>query len=390
MIAALQFLCKMPKLRVLFIVPSLKRAGAERQLLDLVNALPAADFEKYVLTYRANDGLEKELDQDDVTLHELSRKARIDLSLGRQIGHLIDQYQIDVVHCTLQNAMLYGLMGRYFAESLPAVVVAIHTTKNPDLKHDIADSLIYRPMLRRCDDVWFVSQVQAETWLAKMRFLREQSRVVHNGINLNHYDPVEAHFAGRKLRESLGIGVDENVVCSVAGLRPEKLHNVLIDALARVIAGGVPCRLLLVGTGPTEPQLRDQVDSLGLQSNVLFLGATDDVRPALAAADAMALVSAAETFSMAMLEAMAMELPVITTVVGGASEAIVSGQNGFLVSPNDPQELATIITSLFSDAPLRESVGRRARTTVVDRFALSTMARNSARYLREIPARNKD
>jgi len=380
----------MSNLRVLFIVPSLKRAGAERQLLDLVNALPADEFEKHVLTFRENDGLENELEKKGSMLHELSRKARVDLALGRKIGRLIDQYQIDVVHCTLQNAMLYGLMGRYFAQGRPAVIAAIHTTKNPDFKHDVADSLVYRPMLRRCDDVWFVSQVQAETWRAKMKFLREHSRVVHNGINLDHYDPAGVQSAGRRLRESLGICADENVVCSVAGLRPEKLHNVLVDALARVIRDGVNCRLLLVGTGPTEPQLRHQVDSLGLQSNVHFLGATDDVRPALAASDTMALVSAAETFSMAMLEAMAMELPVITTVVGGASEAIVSGQNGFLVSPNDALELAAVMTLLFSDATLRDSVGRRARNTVVERFALPTMAHNSAKYLREVPSRNKD
>ena len=380
----------MSKSRVLFIVPSLKRAGAERQLLDLVNALPAEVFEKHVLTYRENDGLETELNQDTVTLHQLQRGGKIDLTLGREIGKLVDHHQIDVIHCTLQNAMLYGLLGRYFAKSRPVVVVAIHTTKNPDIKHDIADRLIYRPMLRRCEEVWFVSQVQAGTWLEKMQFLRAHSRVVHNGIDLEHYDPKTSRRAGSELRESLGISVDENVVCSIAGLRPEKLHGVLISAIAKVIEGGIACRLLLVGTGPTELQLRRQVDSLGLQNIVHFCGATDDVRPALAASNMMALVSAAETFSMAMLEAMAMEVPVVTTVVGGASEAIVNGENGFLVSPNDACELAATITALFSDKKLRVSVGHRARHTVVERFALSTMARNSASYLREMSLRNHD
>jgi len=378
----------MSKLRVLFVVPSMKRAGAERQLLDLVNALPPEDFDKHVVTYRANDGLELELDGDNVRIYQLQRSGRFDLALGRKIGAIIDENEIDVVHCTLQNAMLYGLMGRYFAKRMPAVIAAIHTTKNADLKHDLADWLFYRPMLRRCEQVWFVSSTQATAWLQKMPFLRERHRTVHNGISVEHYDPVEARAVGLELRKTIGINQSDRVLCSVAGLRPEKLHSVLIDAVSCVIKDGVDCQLLLVGTGPTEPDLRRQVDRLNLQDNVYFLGATSDVRPALSASDVMLLVSAAETFSMAMLEAMAMELPVITTLVGGASEAIVDGENGFLVHPNSVAELTASIKTLVTNDQLRNSIGKRARCTVVERFALSIMVQNSAKHLQEVSAIN--
>ena len=367
----------MSRQRVLFLVPRLFRAGAETQLVVLANRLSAELFDKHVLSYRPGDDLKDELSSDQVTLHELQRKGRLDFELGRQIGRLIDKLEIDVVHCTLQNALLYGYLGIRSASRNPRLVVAIHTTKNANLFLDFADQLVYRPLMKRCDEIWFVSTNQAELWTGKMPFVEDKAVTIHNGIDLGHFDPTGFEDAARDLKVSLGISPDEKVLCSIAGFRPEKMHSVLIDAVARVREENLNCRLLLAGAGPLEQRLRDQVRNLGLDDAVDFLGPLPDVRTVLAASHCKVLVSAAETFSMAMLEAMAMKTPVITTTVGGASEAIDDGSSGFLVNPGDATALARTIRLALSDDDRLSRMGEIARRTVEERFSVEKMVARS-------------
>jgi glycosyltransferase involved in cell wall biosynthesis len=373
----------MAKTRVLFVVPLLRRAGAETQVVTLANRLPGDRFEKYLLSYRPGDDLKDDVSLENVHLHELERRGRLDLRTARRIGGIIDEAEIDIVHCTLQNALLYGYLGRYFADRNPKLIASIHTTKNADLKLDLADRFVYVPLFRKCDQIWFVSELQAGLWMERHAFIAERARVVHNGIDTAIFDP--AHFveAGKELRGSLGISETMPLLCSVAGFRHEKLHSVLIESIRMVQREGLDCGLLLAGAGPTEPAIRRQVSRLGLEKAVFFLGSLADVRPVLAAADCKVLVSAAETFSMAMLEAMAMRVPVITTSVGGAREAIDDGSSGYLVKPGDPGALADRIRRIISDSGLRESMGRAGRAAVTDRFSVDRMIQRSAALLLE-------
>lgn len=371
----------MPRRKVLFIVPVLQRAGAESQLVALLNGLPADQFEKHLLSYRPGDDLRDDVDTSEIALHELRRKGRLDFDLGRQIGAIIDEHEIDVVHCTLQNALLFGYMGIRYASRTPKLITSIHTTKNASLKLDVADWIVYRPILKRCEQIWFVSSKQAELWIRKMPFIARKSVTVHNGVDLEYFDPTLFEGARQELRGELGIPEDEKIVCAVAGFRAEKLHSVLIDAFSRTLANGARCRLLLAGTGPMEQALRKQVDELDLEKQVHFLGSLTDVRNLLAAADCKALVSVAETFSMAMLEAMAMQVPVISTSVGGASEAIDDGVTGYLLQPGDAGALAETISRLLSDDCKSIEMGKRARQVVAEKFSVGRMVARSAELL---------
>ena len=366
--------------RILFLGPLLRRAGAETQLVDLVNRLPSDDFEKHLLSYRPGDGLKSDI-HPSVTLHELERKGRLDFSVGREIGRIIDELEIDAVHCTLQNAVLYGYMGKRCARRVPKLIASIHTTRNANIKLDIADHLVYRPILKRCDQIWFVSTNQARVWARKMPFVAEKAVTIHNGIDPNDFNPDQFETAGQELRAQLGIASEDQVLCCIAGFRPEKMHSVLLDAMARVRSGGRNCHLLLAGTGTTEKAARDQVRALNLEGCVRFLGSLADVRSVLAASDCKILPSSAETFSMAMLEAMAMQVPVIMTSIGGAEEAIDDGVTGMLLRPGNATDLADKIELMLSDASQCKQMGELARQVVIERFSVEKMVAKSARHL---------
>ncbi len=376
----------MSRCRILFVVPQLFRAGAETQLVVLVNRLSAETFDKHLLSYRAGDDLKDDINAEEVTLHLMQRESRLDFDVVRGIGRLIDELEIDVVHCTLQNALLYGYLGIRSAKRKPRLVVSIHSTRNANRFLDFADYLVYRPLMKRCDRIWFVSSGQADLWARKMPFVANKAVTIHNGVDLERFDPDSFTRAAQEFRESLGISPGEPVLCSIAGLRPEKLHSVLVDAIAEVRDGGVECRLLLAGAGPLEHELKAQVRRLGLDHAVNFLGPLPDVRTVLAASQCKVLVSAAETFSMAMLEAMAMKTPVITTTVGGAREAIDDGLTGFLVDPGDAMALARKIRTALGDTEQLERIGNAARRTVEQRFSVDKMVAQSAADLETVAA----
>lgn len=352
--------------------------------MTLVNGLPDCQFDKHLLTYRVGDDLRLDTDTSEVKLHEIIGKYKLDPFIGRKIGQIIDEYKIDIVHCTLQNALLYGMMGRFFAKRTTAIVTVIHTTSNVDVKHEIADWLVYRPLLKRCDQIWFVSQKQAQRWINKMPFIKDRCRVIHNGVNLEEYQRDPFIISGRQLREKLGVPKDAKVICAVAGFRPEKLHTVLLDAFLLVQSKGLSCYLLLAGAGSLKDTLQKKVRDLGIEENVLFLGALPDVRSLLAASDCKVLVSAAETLSMAMLEAMAMQVPVITTEIGGASEAIEDGVSGYLIPPGDASGLADTILEILNDDGRRHAMGAEARRNVVEGFGQQGMIKGSAENLMDL------
>jgi len=368
----------MAKRRTLFIVPSLRRAGAENQVVQLVNGLPDDVFEKHLLSYLPGDELLANLDTDQVAYHRVRRKAKIDLSLARKIGKTIDEEKIDIVHCTLENALLYGLLGARNAVRKPRFICAIHTTRQPSWKNDVAYALIYKHMLKRCAQVWFMCEFQALHWTDRAPFLRERQRIIYNGIRAEDFVLVDHIDSGIALRKKLAVPGEAKVICSVAGLRHEKRHDVLLMSFKELCEKSeLDCYLLLAGSGPMENKLRTTVNQLGLESRVIFLGEVSDVRPLLAMSDCKVLASTAETFSMAMLEAMAMQVPVICTRVGGAPEAIRDRESGILISPGDVKELANGLSWILSDDSRRSQVGAAARRSVTRNFTYTRMVEQS-------------
>jgi glycosyltransferase involved in cell wall biosynthesis len=369
----------MVRKRTLFIVPSLKRAGAENQIVQLVNGLPTEYFDKHLLSYLPEDELLASVDAETVSYHPVRRQSKIDLQAAHEIGAIIDVHQIDVVHCTLENALLYGMLGARYSKRNPAFICAMHTTKQASFKHNLADVLLYKYLLKKCTQVWFMCQAQASVWIKRMPFLRERQKVIYNGVKAAKFDPGKFVDAGRRFREDLGISAGSRIICSIAGLRREKLHDVLLQSFGalRDSIEKFNCYLLLAGSGPMEGVLRESVRQLGIESQVMFLGELADVRPLLAAADCKVLASRAETFSMAMLEAMAMQVPVISTNVGGASEAIRDRESGLLITPGDAGELSDRLSMLLSDDAQRITMGRAARQTVMRSFTYTAMVEKS-------------
>ena len=162
-----------------------------------------------------------------------------------------------------------------------------------------------------------------------------------------------------------------NIVC-VARLSREKGHGILIGAIASLIREGFSVHLHLAGDGPLRTAIEAEVRRVAIDHAVSFLGSLnqDQLKPLWALADICVLPSFMEGIPVVLMEAMSMEIPCVSTYVGGIPELIESGKNGLLVSPSDPGLLSQALRTLIRDTELRARMGAAGRQKVLEAFNL--------------------
>ena len=146
--------------------------------------------------------------------------------------------------------------------------------------------------------------------------------------------------------------------------------------------------LAIAGTGPLHDSLNKQATDCGLAKRVFLLGHLDDVNLFLDACDIFVLSSLSEALPFALLEAMAHELPVVGTQVGGVPEVIVPGMTGFLAPPRDAAALASAMDPLLASANLRRRLGRCGRERIVNHFREADMVAKTMDVYRGLLGRN--
>lgn len=182
------------------------------------------------------------------------------------------------------------------------------------------------------------------------------------GVNTAEFAPIGPHRAS---------GVFE-ILC-VGRLVPAKGQRILIDAVARLAAQGRRVRLRLVGDGVDRVSLKSTADAIGDSSLIIFEGAAnqDRVRELYRTADLFCIPSLAEGVPVVLMEAMAMEIPCITTHITGIPELISNGCDGLLVAPGDMDGLIAAISLLMDDDVLRERIAKAGRDKILAKYDLT-------------------
>lgn len=195
----------------------------------------------------------------------------------------------------------------------------------------------------------------------------ERCRVVPNGIDLDNFVPSKDPAS---VRASLGIPPTDRLIGTVGRLVRFKGHGFLLEAFARLRESHPGIRLLVVGAGPERETLERQARGLRIAEVVHFTGHRADVADLLATLEIFVLPSSAEDFGRVLLEAMAMERPVVATAAGGVPEVVEANVTGLLVSPADPVGLADAISLLLVDSARAKAIGRAGRQRVEKLFNL--------------------
>jgi len=200
--------------------------------------------------------------------------------------------------------------------------------------------------------------------------------VLHNGLDLAEFPPL-TEPERVAARQKFGFGSQEQVVGTVGRIKfVRKGQEYLLRAAHTLAREGISLRILLAG-GPAPgsedhiPRMKALARELGLEKAVVFAGELSDPRPAYAAMDIFVLPSAQpEPFGGVVLEAMALELPVVATAIGGSPEQVVPEKTGFLIPPADPHALAEKLRTLLTDPALRDRMGQAGRERIAKELCL--------------------
>jgi len=373
-------------------------SGAERSLLSLLGGLPeqvapllacprgslAAASAQLGVPTTAITGTAGSL-----RLHPLhTPRALLELSLAAaQVRRAARRHRAQVVHA---NSIRAGIALALARPSPAATVVHVRDCLPPGP----LSSAILRLIAASATTVVANSHYTARGVRAMAP--RARLEVLHNPVELERFDPARIDRA--QARAALGEAGTRAMLLGVVGqLSPWKGQDTAIEALRLLCEQGVDAHLLLIGSAKFVAratrfdnrgyvaQLHALVAGAGLQARVSWLGERTDVPELVRALDALLLPSREEPFGRALIEAMALEVPVIATTVGGPSEIVQDGREGYLVPPGEPDAWAQALGRLAEHAELRAALGRAGRQRVEREFTVQRhVAATLALYERAI------
>lgn len=367
------------KPRVLHVVETLARGGAERMVVDLATAQRAGGVDAAIACLFADGILGEEARAAGVAVHVIGKRAGLDWGATRRLRALGRQHAIVHTHNAVAN---------YYAAlaSLPS-----RRWRQVNTRHGMGAAAasdrrerLFRLSLYRTDRVACVCEAARQAFVGHGVVPAALATVIPNGIRTGLFAaPGPAARAGA--RAQFGVGAGTYVVGTVGRLNWAKDHALLLDAFARLRAAVPSAVLCMIGDGELRATLHAAAAGLGLGDSVRWLGDRSDVPALLPGLDTFVLSSRTEGYSMALLEAAAAGLPLVATDVGGNREIVADGVNGRLVPHGDPVALAAALAehavpavAAKRGAAALEWAGREATTATMT-------ARYAAEYRRLVP-----
>lgn len=355
--------------KVLHIVESLAAGGAERIVTEYASAHDSDRYTPEVCCVRSAGPFASALERAGVPVHELGRRFKLDPRPAFRLARIISRGGYDVVHDHNFSALSVGFPASLFS----GVRALVRTEHNVTGSPSAMSMLLSRSAALREDAQIAVSRAVLDSHVHAGRIPPGRFVLIRNGISEERLLDGADRPA---MRRELGVSDDDFVCLNIGSLTMQKNRTNLLEAVSR-LTDLSRLRVLVVGSGPREAELKDQASRLGLERTVMFLGQRLDVDGLLAASDAFVLSSDWEGLPITVLEAMASGVPCISTSVGGVPEAITHGETGYLVPPGDPEALARGIRALALDPKLRLRLASSAREEFRGRFRAEQMVRQT-------------
>jgi glycosyltransferase involved in cell wall biosynthesis len=299
--------------------------------------------------------------QQDVDLVDIPERGPLDVRALWRLAREVAAFRPHLLHAhDYKTNALSVLLGAWFR--IP-VLTTLHGYVTCSRRLELYYA-VDRWALRQMRHVVAVSEDLDET-AARLGVPAARRSLIRNAIDTERY---RRSATATEARRRLWMEPDRPLVGAVGRLSPEKGFDVLIRAMARMRAAGTEAGLAIVGEGEEKARLRELARELGCADHVVFAGHQSDPRPWFEAMDVFALSSLREGLPNVVLEAMALEVPIVATRIAGVPKVLRDGESALLVEPRDEAALSAALTRLLGDAALRTRLADSARRTVEREF----------------------
>jgi glycosyltransferase involved in cell wall biosynthesis len=361
-------------LSIAIVMRTFEPGGTERQMIELIRRLDRGRWRVHVACFRAQgEWFGRVVDSGAlVTEFPVRSLASVDtLDHVRAFARWCREHRILVVQTTEMPSNVFALPGA----ALAGVPVRVGARREINPNKTIAGIALQRAAYACATNVVANSRAAANR-LRRERVPAHKIAVVQNGLDASP-------FRARTQRPM------PRTVVVVANLRPEKRHDVLIDAAPQILHHFPDAQFHIVGDGPERARLEAQAAARGVSRAVVFFGHQPDVPRRLYEADIFVLPSRSEGFPNAVLEAMAAGLPIVASDIEALRELIEHERTGLLIPPGAPRVLADTLCRLMGDATFAARIGERAAADARARYSFDRMvAAFESLYLTELDRRH--
>jgi glycosyltransferase involved in cell wall biosynthesis len=366
-------------LKVLQLIPTLDRSGAEKQMVMLAKGLPRDRFQVEVATLTRLGAFEAELNADGIPVVTIGKRLKLDPLALMRLTQFFNVRKFDVVQTWIYAANTYGRVAARLAK-VPVVVVSEMAV---DLWKGKSERFIDRRLATWCDRLVGNSNAVVD-YYRELGVPDERLAMIYSGSDESAPPAVDS----REVRAEFGFDAEAPVILFAGRLAEQKRVDDLLKAIDLLQHVQPNLRTMVVGEGPLRDRLEEIASAYELNDRVRFLGHREDVPRLMAAADVVVLPSAYEGLPNVVLEAMRYRKPVVATAAPGTTEVVVDNETGLLVPVGDVMLLARAIRDLVRDPMRARRLGEAGRARVEASFRADTMIAQFANLYEDL-ARSK-
>lgn len=365
------------RIKIVYLIGTLRMGGAERDVVETATRLNKEVFAPQIYCVSGGGPLQQRVKHHGIplTIFQSKRsfcvKRLCVLPKFFSLLRYLQREQPDIVHSYTYSPSIYGGIAAKLVTRAKMITNRLCLGKfkdgNPllqvleNLVNSFTDNVVVN-----------ARAIQADV-LRRERIAADKIQLVYNGVNCEHYTPVDQETRQRKKQE-FGFSKATPIIAMIANISPYKGHREFMLAAAEVVKHVPDVRFLCIGEDRgLLAQVQSLIQRLGLDNHVIFTGLAHDVSTFFPLIDIQVSASYEEGFSNAILEGMASGKPIIATNVGGSPEAVIPQETGLLVPPADDHALAQAMLTLLTQPELAARLGRQARQRVVENFSVQKM-----------------
>jgi len=358
---------------VLHIIGGGEFGGAERHILNLAASLGSTEINlKLCCLY--DEPFYQIARQAGVQAWRLPMQGKFDVGIIKRLAALMVEQQVDIVHT---HGVRANLLGRLAARMTHRpVMTTVHSLMRMDYPR-VLTRLVYTFIERSTAPLthrFLTVSESLKTALAQQGVPPKKISVVYNGIDFTRYDMLKG------VRDEAAVPT----VGVIGRLHPVKGQQYFLEAAAKVLEDRPDATFMLAGTGADQERLKNLAERLGISDQVKFLGFVEDVPTLLTGLDLVVIPSLAEGFGLIAAEALALEVPVVATQVGGLPEVVQDHVTGLLVNPADDTSLAKGILWMLNHPHEAKDMAKKGRKFVRQHFSSQAMAERTKQLYLEV------